>query len=303
MSVRPAPTSTTATLLLAIDGSPASIQATRLIEGYKGARESLRVVLLNAQPRPLTLWPAPSLDVSLIDAALEREGERTLEPARAALIQAGFAPEISIKLDFPAEAVVTEASLHGAQAIVMGTRGHGALQGYALGSVALRVTHRSQVPIWLVRPDSRLPSALGQSLRVLLPADGSRHAERATSHLLRWLPWLGAVHVDVVHVQTPISLIESVLPPHNDIVEEWSAAAGEEATRRVRAALDSARVPHQLHVLAGEPVSCIAQLALKLESELLVMGTRGLGAAHHALIGSVALKTAHIAKVPVALVP
>ena len=40
-----------------------------------------------------------------------------------------------------------------------------------------------------------------------------------------------------------------------------------------------------------------------LGSELIVMGTRGLGAVHHALIGSVALKVAHASAVPVILVP
>jgi nucleotide-binding universal stress UspA family protein len=34
----------------------------------------------------------------------------------------------------------------------------------------------------------------------------------------------------------------------------------------------------------------------------MVLGTRGLGAAHHALIGSVALKAASLATVPVLLV-
>lgn len=45
MSFQSAPAFTAATLLLAIDGSAASLQATRLIAGYKGARESLRVLL------------------------------------------------------------------------------------------------------------------------------------------------------------------------------------------------------------------------------------------------------------------
>jgi nucleotide-binding universal stress UspA family protein len=39
-----------------------------------------------------------------------------------------------------------------------------------------------------------------------------------------------------------------------------------------------------------------------LSSELIVMGTRGLGAVHHALIGSVAMKVALASAVPVVLV-
>jgi nucleotide-binding universal stress UspA family protein len=40
-----------------------------------------------------------------------------------------------------------------------------------------------------------------------------------------------------------------------------------------------------------------------LGSELIVMGSRGLGAVHHALIGSTALKVALASAVPVILVP
>jgi nucleotide-binding universal stress UspA family protein len=43
-------------------------------------------------------------------------------------------------------------------------------------------------------------------------------------------------------------------------------------------------------------------LAAETGCELVVMGTRGLGAAHYALIGSVALKVAAHAAMPVILV-
>jgi nucleotide-binding universal stress UspA family protein len=39
-----------------------------------------------------------------------------------------------------------------------------------------------------------------------------------------------------------------------------------------------------------------------MKCELLVLGSRGLGAAHHALIGSVALNAAALAAMPVMLV-
>jgi len=53
----------------------------------------------------------------------------------------------------------------------------------------------------------------------------------------------------------------------------------------------------------GDAAREIVRLAGELASELIVMGTRGLGAVHHALIGSVALKVAQASPVPVVLVP
>jgi nucleotide-binding universal stress UspA family protein len=43
-------------------------------------------------------------------------------------------------------------------------------------------------------------------------------------------------------------------------------------------------------------------LAEQTQADLIAVGTRGLGAAHHALIGSVALKSAVLSPVPVLLV-
>jgi nucleotide-binding universal stress UspA family protein len=52
----------------------------------------------------------------------------------------------------------------------------------------------------------------------------------------------------------------------------------------------------------GDPALEVRTLAAQTASELIALGTRGLGAAHHALIGSVALKAAVLSPVPVMLV-
>ena len=67
-------------------------------------------------------------------------------------------------------------------------------------------------------------------------------------------------------------------------------------------AVAGAGIRHRLHLTIGDPATEIVHLARETRCELLVLGTRGLGAAHHALIGSVALKAAAHAPVPVALV-
>jgi nucleotide-binding universal stress UspA family protein len=271
-----------ATIIAAVDNSPASLRAARLLAGYQGERRRLAVIALNVQSRPFTLWPGPAIDPGAVDAALLREGELQLEPACALLAEAGLEPQAVVRLSIPAEAIAEEATRRGAAAIVMGTRGHGALGGFALGSVALRVAHRAQLPTLLVQPDMLLPRALGRSVRVLVPLDGSAHATRAVSQLLSWGAWIGEMQLDLVHV---------------------GPGPSEQATRDARALLYIARLAHRIHEAVGEPAAQIARLARELGSDLIVMGTRGLGAVHHALVGSVALKVAHASPVPVALVP
>lgn len=109
------------TLLLAADGSPASDRAVELLAGYRGDAARTEVAVLNVQARPLVIW-------------------RT-----AAAVRLGFA----------AGAILREAEARNAGMIVMGTRGHGAVRGFALGSVAMRAAHASPLPVCLVTCSSR----------------------------------------------------------------------------------------------------------------------------------------------------
>ena len=186
--------------------------------------------------------------------------------------------------------------------IVMGTRGHGAIRGFALGSVAMRVAHASPLPVCLVRAESRLPAQLGRALRVMLAVDGSAPALRAAQVLVAWRDWLGELDVQIAYVQQPLSYLEAVLPPHDDVIQQWSTQAGESATQAVRDLFAREGVRHHLHLSVGDAAAELVHLATQASCELLVLGTRGLGAAHHAFVGSVALKAAAHAAMPVMLV-
>ena len=278
------------TLLLPFDGSPGAMRAVELVAAYRGA--PAEVTLLNVQSLPAGLTPEMgSVDEALLEAARAqvKVGLERLPAARSV-----------VRLGFPTDVILREAA--GAQFIVMGTRGHGALQGFALGSVALRVVHGAPVPVLLVKPDARLPQALGRNAKLLVGVDGSEHALRAVSEIVARRAWFGETHVELVFVQQPLTLLETVLPPHDDVVEQWSTRTGEEATRPAREMLAAAGIAHHLHLTVGDAHTELALLAGQTKADLMVLGTRGKGAAHHAFIGSVALKAAASSDVPVLLV-
>jgi nucleotide-binding universal stress UspA family protein len=219
------------------------------------------------------------------------------------LSAAGLAVDAAVRLGRPAEAIAQEAVAYGAEAIVMGTRGHGAMQGFALGSVALRVAHGNGPPVLLVKPDDRLPGTVGLRTKVLLAMDGSEPALRAAERLVAWRGWLGELDVHLVYVQEPLTMLQAVLPPHDDVIGQWSTREGEDATRKARELFARGKIAHHLHLTVGDPSREIMVLAEQTKADLIVVGTRGRGAAHHALIGSVALKSAALTAVPVLLVP
>jgi nucleotide-binding universal stress UspA family protein len=290
-------------VLVPVDGSPAAQQALHLVASYRGARPVLAPLLVNVQTPPLSLWPQPKPDPGAIETALRDEGQRILKAALAVLAAAGLDANGEVRIGFPAQALLDEAAARRAELIVMGTRGLGKLAAFVLGSVATRVLHRAEVPVILVKEHARLPAAFGREQRVLLAVDGSGHAVKAARWLAGKPTWLGATAVEMIHAQEPLPLLPALLPPHGDVLEQWGGKLSAEATREARSALASAGIEPGLHAVAGEPAATIARLAGELRCDFIVLGTRGLGAAHHAFLGSVALNTVHLSPVPVMLVP
>ncbi len=290
------------TLLLPFDGSPAAARAVEFLAACKAQRSALAPHLLNVQAQPVRLWPAGGLDMNLVEAALITTGHDIMAPAIARLRESGMHVQSTVRLGPTAQTILDEARAGKADGILMGTRGHGALQGFAIGSVALRVAHGGAAPLFLVKPGDRLPVGLGERLRVLLATDGSEPALRAAEALLKSRAWLGDLEVHVVHVQEPLTWLEAAMPPHDDVLRQWSTAAGEAATQAARDLFTRAGVAHQLHLVSGDASQEIVRLADQTKAELVALGTRGKGMAHHALIGSVALKTVAQCAVPLMMV-
>jgi len=271
-------------LILAFDGSPSSVHATELLAAHaQGAL--LETLLLNARPRG-SQPPAQALDA-----------------AAGRLRAAGIAVRRQLRVGHAAPVLLAEIRRQRPAAVVLGTRGAGALQGYALGSVALRVVHKARVPALLVKERDSLPAALGRRLRVVLATDGSAPAARAAQRLAAWRPWLGELEVHLLWVQQPLTYLETVMPPHDDVIGQWSRKEGDKATREAVALFKREGIAHRVHFSVGDAALEVRSLAEETSAELVALGTRGLGAAHHTLVGSVALKSAVASPVPTLLVP
>ncbi|HEV7187431.1 MAG TPA: universal stress protein, partial [Blastococcus sp.] len=99
---------------------------------------------------------------------VRRQTEALVEEALAS--RPGPAPSVRVHVvDGPAGyALVHRAS--GAQLLVVGSRGHGALSGLLLGSVALHCAMHAQAPVLVVRPSRT--AAVADAAREPAPAQG-----------------------------------------------------------------------------------------------------------------------------------
>ena len=139
-------------------------------------------------------------------------------------------------------------------------------------------------------------------MRILVPVDGSQAAMRAIKHA-------AAV---AMHVKAEVHLlnVQPILPMYGMVraymrVPQYKSARATLARQAMVGAerlLTRLKVPHRDHVMYGEPGETIADASRALKCRTIVMGTRGQGAVGNLILGSVATKVIHLAKVPVTLV-
>jgi nucleotide-binding universal stress UspA family protein len=143
--------------------------------------------------------------------------------------------------------------------------------------------------------------------RVLIPVDGSDHSLRAVNHAVGLKDSLREkLEVLLLNVQHPVPMSALLLDGRLSTVrrlEEPLREHGLAQLARASAALTAAGIEFQPHVEIGEPAPVIAGFAATYHCEMIIMGTRGLGAIAGIWLGSVATRVVHLAKAPVVLVP
>ncbi len=141
--------------------------------------------------------------------------------------------------------------------------------------------------------------------RILVPFDGSAAAKRAVEQV---------VTLAAAMTSPPEAILLTVIPPagFGDQLRRdkpGSGAPKESALNNVQLALKlaaetlgKAGVKSQEHIEIGQPEELINHYANSYRCDLIVMGTRGLGAASSLLLGSVTNRTVHLTDLPVMLV-
>jgi len=138
--------------------------------------------------------------------------------------------------------------------------------------------------------------------KMLLPVDGSEGSARAARHVAGIAAMVKDLEVHLVNVQ-PLGddwMVRRTIKPEElaKMEKEW----GESAIAPARKILKAAGVACVEHIEQGEIAPTVARLAQELTCDQIVMGTRGRSALGDLVLGSVAIKVLHLAKVPVTLV-
>jgi len=136
---------------------------------------------------------------------------------------------------------------------------------------------------------------------ILVPTDFSEHAERSYAEAIQ-LAKVFSARIDLLHVyDIPdlASIYEITFPDQVDVGIRKAANRKLQAWRERATAVG---IETSTHLVFGVPERVIAQHANDEKIDLIVMGTRGLGAVKHMFLGSVAERTIRTAPCSVLIV-
>lgn len=139
--------------------------------------------------------------------------------------------------------------------------------------------------------------------KLLIPVDGSENAGRALAYALDLAKKSGPVELHLVTVHPePVIYGEIQVYVSKEKMEELQREHSEDILRPAAETARSAGVPYTSEILTGDTALMIVNRANELNCDGIVMGTRGMGAIGNLVMGSVATKVVHLAKLPVTLV-
>jgi len=140
-----------AKILVPVDGSVHCLRALDLVLKQMEEGREVELHVLNVQPQALTGHARAYLSKEMVDEYYREEADKALKPAQEKLAKAGIKFVEERLIGHPGEGIARYVKDHQIDAIIMGTRGLGSVQGMLLGSVAHKVLYLVDVPVTLVK--------------------------------------------------------------------------------------------------------------------------------------------------------
>jgi nucleotide-binding universal stress UspA family protein len=278
-------------VLVASDGSECAAVAVELVAELEWPTKTV-IEVIEAVPSGTAVFGGPwppmsSVDMTAIDRSIRQQAARNLDEAAATLARSGRAVETVAVSGRPGDIIVSQAEQHDADLIVVGSRGHGALETMLLGSVSAEVIDHAHVPVLVARRR--------HIERVVFAWDGSDRAEAAVKPLTEWGVFAGA-HIDVLSIADaePPWWVRAGIVSEDVAAEAYHEAAEpsrrqhEEMAEQMAEWLRTAGLTAVPLSREGDPAETIVAFAAAHDVDLIVLGTHGRTGVRRLLMGSVA---------------
>jgi nucleotide-binding universal stress UspA family protein len=271
------------------------------------ASQASQNVLTEAAARP---WPAGSsfCVVHVVDLRSWAEVPALLDEAKKAALAlvkagadavsaAGYKTTGEVLLGYPRSAIADYAKSWGADWVMAGSHGQGAVSRFLLGSVAQGILRAAPCSVEIVRCVTQgLPSS-SRAMKILLATDGSECSKAAAMSVAK-RPWppgsefkvLSVVELIFLENQAAAFPLAAVYPPSLlDELMNNARSRAKDAVESARKILEDAglKVGADEPAPLGDPRSVILDRAGQWGADLIVLGSHGKRGLDRMLMGSV----------------
>ncbi len=274
--------------VLAVDGSDQSLDATRIFEALSPAE---KLVVLNVVHVPGIPYPAMGAGVAkdlsvTVERAMKEEGERLLDQAMSLLPLHVGKTEKRLESGSPAEVVLRVAQEQGADLIVLGARGLGAIREHMFGSVSHRVMTQASCATLIVKQPVR------KIQNLLIPIESQEDAD-AILAFFKKIPFHEPCAITVLHVvplSEPVWPMGALIPPdfRKEMIgyaEKFANMLSEELKKLGHTAKGVA--------LVGAPSSTIVEQVKQTSPDLLLLRSHSRSGISRFVLGSVSHSVVH----------
>jgi nucleotide-binding universal stress UspA family protein len=301
-------------IMIAVDGSDQALGAVRYVSEVLSPGR-IKVVLFHVTTNiPESFWDLKDntqvreqiLSIGAWKARQDKAIRDFMEKARSVLSSSGFASDavaervqertVGIARDIAAEAQ------QGYDAVVIGRKGMGELEGLVFGSVANKVIERvANVPVWVIGEGPKTG-------KVLVAIDASEGSMRAVDYVGSMLSGSDA-EVALIHTIRSFDIFQFGAGSGQD--GEWSEKAGKELqkveeemqvfisnakSRLIESGLKPERVTGRIASNVATRAGCIIEEARNGGYGTIVVGRRGLSRVEEFFMGRVSNKILQMAK-------
>ena len=277
-------------ILIGIDSSPASHYVVEEAAARPWPARAMFALIHVVDPYQFAHVP------KLLEDA-KREGSALVNAAAHTLSRAGHKPATEILLGSPRIVISKQAKQRGANLVMVGSHGQGALARFLLGSVAQATLSTASCSVEIVRSSASGSPASSRSMKVLLATDGTEFSAAAAKSVAS-RPWPAGSQFRFLSVrelptfQYPASAHSPAPAYPPGLIQELTDCAGIHARECVEAARKILKAAG-LSTLETEtpPVGNVRAVILdeagSWGADLIVLGSHGRRGMERLILGSV----------------
>jgi len=270
-------------ILVAVDGSSSSELVIQEVSGRPWPERSEFQLVTVIDPYFFSSAP------KVLEEAKEST-QKSLEELAKPLIGAGWTAQLKVMLENPRHQLPRAAREWKADLMVIGSHGHGAVRRLLLGSTAQAVLRHAECSVEIVR-SRRTATDEDTGMHVLIPTDGSEHAEAAVAAVAS-RPWpkgsefkvISSPEYPVLIGEYPYYVPEQVAGLTKRSLE-YSKRAVDHGTEQLSKA--GLNVVAQVMEPRDTPAHSILSAAEEWRADLIVLGSHGRRGFDRLILGSV----------------